>query len=296
MILSVGEILVDMIGAETDQGFFYERKAGGAPFNVACTIKKMGGNCAFIGSVGCDLVGDFLVDTVKSLGVDGAVVQNETRNTTLAFVNLDASGERSFCFYRKHTADYAMPPIDDEYFEQASMIHFGTLMLSEKEGREYLEREMQRARQASKKVSLDVNFRADIFPDKETAVAIYKKFMQYADIIKFSEDEVALFTQEYVEALSQSKLVCITLGKAGSRWMYQGRSNSVSSISVKPIDTTGAGDAFYGAFLTKIDGKQWKDELLDQACRFGNVCGALNTTKRGAVDAIPTLEQVNQLI
>ncbi|MBO4939733.1 MAG: carbohydrate kinase [Clostridia bacterium] len=296
MILSVGEILVDMIGAETDHGFFYERKAGGAPFNVACAIKKMGGNCAFIGSVGCDLIGEFLIDTVKGLGIDGVVEQNKTRNTTLAFVNLDAFGERSFCFYRKHTADYVMPPIPPVYFEQASMIHFGSLMLSESEGREYLEREMERARQAGKKISFDVNFRDDIFPDKQTAVAIYKKFMEYADVIKFSEDEVALFTKEYVEKLSQSKLVCITLGKAGSRWMYQGRSNQVSSIAVTPIDTTGAGDAFYGAFLTKIDAQQWNDELLDQACRFGNVCGALNTTKRGAVDAIPTLEQVNQLI
>ena len=190
MILSVGEILVDMIGTETDHGFFYERKAGGAPFNVACTIKKMGGNCAFIGSVGCDLVGDFLIDTVKGLGIDGAVEQNKTRNTTLAFVNLDASGERSFCFYRKHTADYAMPPIDSKYFEQASIIHFGSLMLSEEEGREYLEREMQRARQAGKKISFDVNFRVDIFPDKQTAIKIYKKFMEYANIIKFSQDEV----------------------------------------------------------------------------------------------------------
>ena len=296
MILSVGEILVDMIGTKTDRGFFYERKAGGAPFNVACTIKKMGGDCAFIGSVGCDLVGKFLIDTVKDLGVDGEVVQHATRNTTLAFVDLDSSGERSFCFYRKHTADYDMPSIDDKYFEKASIIHFGSLMLSEEEGRQYLEREMERARQAGKKISFDVNFREDIFPDRQTAVAIYKKFMQYADIIKFSKDEVELFTQEYVEEISQSKLVCITLGKDGSSWMYQGRINSVSSISVKPMDTTGAGDAFYGAFLTKIDGKQWNDELFNQACRFGNVCGALNTTKRGAVDAIPALEQVNQLL
>lgn len=296
MILSVGEILVDMIGAQTESGFFYERKAGGAPFNVACTVKKMGGNCAFIGSVGCDLIGDFLIDTVNGLGIDGEIVQDKTRNTTLAFVNLDASGERSFCFYRKHTADYVMPSIADKFFDEASIIHFGSLMLSEEEGRGFLQREMQRAHTAGKKVSFDVNFRTDIFPDKQTAIAIYKQFMQYADIIKFSEDEVDLFTQEYVDGLSQSKLVCITLGKAGSRWMYQGKSRNVPSISVKPVDTTGAGDAFYGAFLTKIDGKEWSEELLNQACRFGNVCGALNTTKRGAVDAIPALEQVNQLI
>ena len=296
MILCVGEILVDMIGAETDNGFFYERKAGGAPFNVACTIKKMGGSCAFIGSVGCDLVGDFLIDTVKEIGIDGTIEKNEKRNTTLAFVNLDTFGERSFCFYRKNTADYVMPKIEEKYFERATIIHFGSLMLSEKEGREYLEREMKRAHQSGKKISFDVNFRTDIFSDQQTAIEIYKTFIQHADIIKFSEDEVKLFTKEFVEELSKTKLVCITLGKDGSCWLYKGKGNKIPSIAVKPVDTTGAGDSFYGAFLTKIDGKQWNDELFNQACRFGNICGALNTTKRGAVDAIPTLEQVNKLL
>ena len=73
MILSVGEILADMIGTEGESGFFYERKAGGAPFNVACAIKKMGGNCAFVGSVGNDLVGDFLIKTVADMQIDGIV-------------------------------------------------------------------------------------------------------------------------------------------------------------------------------------------------------------------------------
>ncbi len=295
MILSVGEILVDMIGAEKDGTFCYERKAGGAPFNVACAAAKFGAKSGFVGCVGDDTVGKFLEKFVKEQNLACAYVKkDDTVNTTLAFVELDKNGERSFCFYRKNTADYRLPEIPEDIFAQSGIVHIGSLMLSESQGEQYALRLADKAKAAGKLVSFDVNFRDDIFRDTQAAVTVYKKLIEKADIVKFSEDETEIFTSEYVKSLTD-KLVCVSLGANGSEWRYQGKSANVGSICVKPVDTTGAGDAFYAGVLSQLDGKsksEWTDTILNAAFRFGNVCGALNTLGRGAIDCLPTLETV----
>ncbi|MCI8820134.1 MAG: carbohydrate kinase [Clostridia bacterium] len=300
MILCAGEILADMIGAERDGVFVYERKAGGAPFNVACAVKKFGVKSAFAGSVGDDIIGGFLKDFVKSVKLDGLCLESDAqRNTTLAFVQLDRHGERSFCFYRKNTADYRMPEIPDGLFDSADIVHIGSLMLSEDEGAAYAARLAKRASSAGKTVSFDVNFRTDIFKDKESAVSRYKTMLEAADIVKFSEDEVEIFGQDYIDGRLKEKLVCITFGGNGSEWRYLGRRNAVPSVKVKPVDTTGAGDAFYAGVLSRLDGLQkseWTDGVLNHALKFGNVCGALNTLGRGAIDSLPDLGMIQKTL
>jgi len=299
MILSVGEILVDMIGGEKDGVFCYERKAGGAPFNVACAAAKFGANSAFVGCVGDDTVGNFLEKFVKEQGLTCVYVKkDDTVNTTLAFVELDKNGERSFCFYRKNTADYRLPEVPEDIFKQAEIVHIGSLMLSEKQGEEYALQLAEKAKVAGKLVSFDVNFRDDIFRDTEAAVAVYKKLIEKADIVKFSEDEVEVFTSAYVDSLND-KLVCVSLGGKGSEWRYGGKSGQVGSIKVKPVDTTGAGDAFYAGVLSKLKGTskaEWTEELFNQAFRFGNICGALNTLAKGAIDGLPTREEIDKYL
>ena len=299
MVLSIGEILADLIGTWNEGSFFYERKAGGAPFNVACGVKRFGAKSAFAGCVGADTVGAFLEKFANAQGLDELVLRkDETRNTTLAFVELDEAGERSFCFYRKNTADYILPEISAELLERANIVHIGSLMLSEPEGREYAGTLARRVKAAGKLVSFDVNFRTDIFRDREEAVRIYKEQIALADIVKFSEDEVEIFTEEYVSSLSD-KLVCVSLGAQGSEWRFGGKSGRVSSVRVKPVDTTGAGDAFYAGVLAKLDGvlrERWTEEFLNKTFAFANVCGALNTLGRGAIDHLPTLEQVMQIL
>lgn len=300
MILCVGEILADMIGTVKDGSVWYERKAGGAPFNVACAAKKFGADVKFAGSVGGDLIGDFLINFANKQNLDGVLINRDSkRNTTLAFVELDENGERSFCFYRKNTADYNLPYISESEFAEADTVHIGSLMLSEKEGAEYAESLAKRARSQGKTVSFDVNYRTDIFKDRESAVKIYKKIISYADIVKFSEDEVEVFTQSYIQKELADKLVCISLGGNGSEWRYKGKSGKVASIKVKPVDTTGAGDAFYGGILSRLDKIQpslWTEDTLNSVFTFANVCGALNTLGRGAIDCLPDLGEVNRAL
>lgn len=299
MLLCVGEILADMIGEEKDGIISYERKAGGAPFNVACALKKFGRDVKFVGSVGDDLIGEFLIKYARDFGMDTTYIKKDSeRNTTLAFVELNEEGDRSFCFYRKNTADYFMPDVPDELIKMADIICIGSLMLADERCVEYALDIIERAHAFGKTVAFDVNYRTDIYRDTESAVRTYKRILSVADIVKFSEDEVETFTEDYVNSLTD-KLVLITLGKNGSEWRYGGRQNKMPTIDVKPIDTTGAGDAFFAGALSIIDnnvGNSLSDSLLNEAIKFGNITGALNTTGRGAIDNLPTLEAINQYL
>lgn len=288
-----------MIGEEKNGITTYERKAGGAPFNVACALKRFGRDVKFVGSVGDDLIGRFLIKYAADFGMDTAYIhENVERNTTLAFVELNEEGDRSFCFYRKGTADYFMPRVDDELIRAADIVCIGSLMLSDDSCVEYALDIIERVHTLGKTVAFDVNYRTDIFRDKESAVKTYKRILAVADIVKFSEDEVETFTEEYVNSLSD-KLVLITLGKDGSEWRYKGNRSKMPTITVKPIDTTGAGDAFFAGALSILDqnvGKPLTEQVLSDAIRFGNVAGALNTTGRGAIDNLPDLDTVNKYI
>ena len=299
MLLCIGEILADMIGEEKNGSVTYERKAGGAPFNVACALKKFGAEVKFVGSVGDDLIGRFLIKYAEDFGMDTAYIhQNADRNTTLAFVELNGEGERSFCFYRKNTADYFMPAVSDALIKSSDIVCIGSLMLADANCVEYALDIIKRAHTMGKTVAFDVNYRTDIYKDKESAVKTYKKILAAADIVKFSEDEVENFTEDYVNSLTD-KLVLITLGKDGSRWKYNGKSGDVPAITVKPVDTTGAGDAFFAGALSVLDknaGQPFTEQVLNDSLRFGNIAGALNTAGRGAIDNLPDLDTINKYL
>ncbi len=299
MILCVGEILADMAGVVTNGAVCYERRAGGAPFNVACALKKLGAEVGFVGCVGDDSMGKFLTDFASARKFDVLEIGKDAQtNTTLAFVDIDEAGERSFCFHRKNTADIYLPEIPDDLLGKTSIVHVGSLMLSEERGEKYALSLCRRAHVAGSRISFDVNFRDDVFRNRAAAVRSCKKIIEEADIIKFSEDELEIFTKEYIDSLSSDKLVCISLGKAGSMWLYDGKKSAVPPIFVKPVDTTGAGDAFFSGVLNGLCGinAPYDSAALDRIFFFANVCGALNTLGRGAIDNLPDLETVNERI
>ena len=297
MLLCIGEILADMIGEQKNGSIIYERKAGGAPFNVACALKKFGAEVKFVGNVGDDLIGQFLINYAKDFGMDTTYINKDgNHNTTLAFVELNEEGDRSFCFYRKNTADYFMPTVSNELIKAVDTVCIGSLMLAHPECVDYALDIIERAHALGKRVAFDVNYRTDIYRDTQSALQTYKRILAVADIVKFSEDEVEIFTQEYVNSLTD-KLVLITLGKNGSEWRYNGKKGSMPTITVKPIDTTGAGDAFFAGALSVLDKNakgDFNDELLNSAIKFGNIAGALNTTGRGAIDNLPDLATINK--
>ena len=291
MILSVGEILADMVGENKDGTLTFKAFVGGAPFNVAVNAKQAGVNVGFIGRIGKDVIGRFCKAEAEKFGLDYLDLQeDENRNTTIAFVTL-TDGERDFAFNRHDTADYNInfDSIEFSAYKNLNIIHLGSLMLSEKVGEIFAEKVAKKAKELGVKLSFDLNFRTDIFGNFESAKATYKPYIESADILKFSDDELRLFTgidniESAVKSVArENQLITVTLGSRGSMYYYNGKSVTVSTEKIKPVDTTGAGDAFFGTFLANIEGKDYTEENIRSAMENANKAGARATQFLGAI-------------
>ena len=298
MILSVGEILLDMIGKETQTGIDFDSHAGGAPLNVAAQIAKLNGNAYFVGSIGNDIPGQYLKRYIKTLSLSGYNLEEiKDRNTTLAFVSLSKTGERDFCFYRENTADYVLPNLKDSFLKAMNIVHIGSLMLSKDEGLKYALALVEKAKENGCLISFDVNFRKDIYTSTEEAIVRSKAIMDKANFIKMSDDEIQIFGQDYFNNLIKNHHVFLSKGKNGSAYYYGNDVVEVETFVVKPVDTTGAGDAFYGAVLSQLD-KNLNFTLDDikEILKLGNACGALATLGKGAIAPLATLEEAKAFL
>ena len=291
MILSIGEILADMVGETIEGMLTFKSFCGGAPFNVAVNAKNAWATVGFIGRVGKDVIGRFVTDEAKKANLDYLDIQvDKERNTTLAFVTL-TDGERDFAFNRHDTADYNIDinEIDFNKYQNLKIIHLGSLMLSEENGKNFAESIAKKAKDLGVKLSFDMNFRMDTYKDFEDAKKAYKPYVEQADIIKFSDDELRLYTgiediKTAIESIYQKdQLFVLTLGSKGSMYYYNGQSNIIPTEKVKPIDTPGAGDAFFGTFLANMEDCEYTKENIERALVKANKAGAETTQFLGAI-------------
>ena len=291
MIISIGEILADMVG-DTESGTLnFKAFCGGAPFNVAVNAKNAGAKVGFVGRVGKDVIGRFVVEEAKKANLDCLDIQVDSeRNTTIAFVSLK-DGERDFAFNRHDTADFNidLEEIDFSKYKDLKIIHLGSLMLSEDAGKIFAEKVANETKEMGAKLSFDMNFRMDTYKDFEDAKKAYKPYVECADIIKFSDDELVLYTgiedvKTAIESIyQQNQLFVLTLGSKGSMYYYNGKSAIVPTEKVKPVDTTGAGDAFFGTLLAELEDKDYTEENLKSALIKANKAGAETTQFFGAI-------------
>ena len=302
MVLSIGEILVDIFVEGDNKTVF----PGGAPFNLANNIAHFDGDVAFYGAVGNDQYGHFLLDFAKEKLSTSLIEVKENRETTQAIVSLD-NGERSFKFVRDNGSDYLLDIDNLSKFDlnKTSIIHIGSLMLSYQEGRGFFNKALQYIRNNYKcLISFDVNYRDDIFADEEEAKEIFLTAIKKADIIKFTEEELELLSGQkdvlkgLKTLLNPQQVAVVTLGKDGSIFYSKDKFIKVPSYPLKPVDTTGAGDAFYSYFLYGVDqGLDMKDDqqiinLLTRA----NVAGGLATQKKGAIGIVPNNQEIDNFI
>lgn len=305
MVLCIGEILADLIGEYDGVNVKYERFVGGAPLNVASGIKNLAGTAGFVGSVGDDIIGKFLCEYCIDKKFDYFDVKLDPHhNTTLAFVQNDPNGERSFSFFRQNTADYQIDFSRLESISKANIVHVGSLMLREEYGRKLAHKIMDIAKANGKLISFDINFRDDIFSSTTEAINIYLEYIKKADILKFSEEEVSLFTgssnlESLNDLVNENQLVFVTLGSNGSYYQYKHLANKVDTVQIKPIDTTGAGDAFYACvlrYLDEISLEKLTDETMVEILKKANYCGALACCKKGALSSLPSLVELDNFM
>lgn len=291
MILSIGEILADMIGDNSQGVLTFKAFCGGAPFNVAVNAKNAGAKVGFLGRIGKDVIGNFLVKEASKANLNELILQtDEERNTTLAFVTL-TNGERDFAFNRHDTADFNIDidSVDFASFKELNIVHLGSLMLSEENGQKCAYKVINKAKELNKLISFDLNFRTDIYKDFVTAIKTYKPFVESADIIKFSDDELKAYTgvegvKEGIESIyKKDSLIVVTLGSKGSAYYYNGEYGIIPTQKVTPVDTTGAGDAFFGTFLANVENKPFTKENIELALVKANKAGAETTQFLGAI-------------
>lgn len=311
VVYCVGELLIDMfctnIEESLKEGRDFQKMAGGAPANVAATISKLGGQAAFAGKVGNDPFGDFLIDILDQYNVDTSMVEKDSeRATTIAFVSLMADGERDFQFNRGADENLDINDLDVDCILMSKIVHYGsaTALLAGTSQDTYFTL-MEKSSQKGVYVSFDPNYRMDLWGENTADfINLSKRAISYADFVKVSEEELYLITEkeeiyEGILALHElgAALVAITMGKDGTYISNGETCELIPSISVKSIDSTGAGDAFVGAFLYQLAHQDQEItrldfELVKQAVYFANKVGATVCQKIGSLTALPALEEI----
>jgi len=321
-IVCFGEALIDMLAQPSpvaDAAHMFLPFAGGAPANVAVAVTRLGAEGHFSGMLGQDMFGDFLLQSLTDAGVgtDG-VVRTDAARTALAFVALDARGERSFSFYRPPAADMLFR---DEHFERvdftaARVFHVCSNSMSAEEIAGVTFAGMRRARAGGALVSFDVNLRPMLWPKGVDPAPRVWQALALADIVKFSREEFdwlcaasGLGAQALIERLWQgpAQLLLITDGdQRPLRWYTRAQTGEVPTFQVQVRDSTAAGDAFVAGMLYQFACGSGRGLALQAICaerarveaslRFAAAVGALAVTRRGAFTAMPTLDEVLSLI
>jgi fructokinase len=274
-IITLGELLIDMTQDGTDEqgNGRFTAYPGGAPANVAVAAARLGADTGFIGKVGDDSFGRSLAETLRKEGVntDGLFVSDSVP-TTMAIVSVDASGEREFSFYRNPGADTqltteeAVAVIENDL---PLILHAGSLSMTTSPSREACEEALRFAKERGVIISYDPNYRAALWDTEENAVAMMKKLLPLADILKVSDEEMLMLTgtEDFEEgSLVLSgygpRLVLVTLGSQGVFVRYGEYAEVVPGFRVKVADTNGAGDTFLGAMLAQIAARGEGADLL----------------------------------
>ncbi len=310
----MGELIVDMIALESGKelretsGFL--KHFGGAPANTAIGLAKLEVKVGYIGKVGNDPFGDFLVKILQENGVDiSGVVKDNFARTTLAFVSLGKNGERYFTFYRNPGADeqFSASDVSAVILSKAKIFHFGSLLQMREPSKEATEKALDIAKNNGLFVSYDPNYREALWKDEKLAREAILSTIPYVSFLKINEEEMGLLTgvkypEQAIEKMPiKNQLVAITLGERGCFYYYKGVSNYVDGFKVNVVDTTGAGDAFnagalYGLlpFVENNTFEQIDKDKLDEVFKRANLIAAITTTKKGAITAFPDMAQIKQ--
>ena len=309
-LVAIGELLIDFTPAAGGKNPMFEQNPGGAPANVLAAFTKLGGETAMIGMVGEDLFGRYLRDVLKETRIDDRGLKTtKEAETTLAFVSIAPDGDRDFAFYRRPGADTMLrwEDVDTSLIEQCDLLAFGSLSQTAEPSRTATLNAVQLARSLGKIVAYDPNWRPTLWRDRASGIETMRAALPYADILKVSDEEAVLLTGEHDWSKAAARLaaygpraVFITLGPDGCYYRVAGAEGTVPGYRVECVDTTGSGDAFFGAALYMIHACGGPDalELKDTAyiARFANAAGALCATRRGAIPAMPSRHEIEKLM
>ena len=309
-VVALGELLIDFTCVSTDAEGYPTMAAhpGGAPANFLAALTKFGAKTAFLGKVGTDALGKLLTGTLEKAGIDTrGLIASDDVFTTLAFVTLDEHGDREFSFSRKPGADTCITfeELDLSLVDEAKVLHFGTLSLTDEPARSATYKLVDYAKAAGKLITYDPNLRKPLWKDLEEAKKQMLWGLERADVVKISDEEVEFLFglgvregAQYILEHYPVKLVFVTCGPEGCFFKNAAGEGMVPGMSgIKVVDTTGAGDIFGGSAVYQLlqlggDPGAMGPEALEGVVRFACTSAGLSTTKPGGISSVPEYETV----
>ena len=312
-VVALGEVLIDFTqnGKSAQGNGLFEANPGGAPGNVLAMLNNLGKKTSFIGKVGKDQFGLMLKSTLEELGIgtENLMLDDEV-HTTLALVHTFEDGDRDFSFYRNPGADMMLraDEVQEDLIKATRIFHFGTLSMTHEGVREATKKALDVAKNAGVMISFDPNLREPLWKSLDEAKEQVRYGLQYADILKISDNEIQWLTgeEDYTEGVKKIRemkdipLILVSMGKEGSRAYYKDM-----IVEVKPflqentIETTGAGDTFCANVLNYVLENGLEDltaEGLEEMLTFANAAASIITTKKGALRVMPTKEDVENFL
>lgn len=308
-VCALGELLIDFTGnGISAQGNpIMEANPGGAPCNVLSMLNKLGYKTAFIGKIGDDIFGRQLKKVIEEEGINtDCLVTDKTVHTTLAFVITLPGGDREFSFYRNPGADMMLSESDvnEQLIADSRIFHFGSLSMTGEICEAATKKAVKAAKKAGLIISFDPNLRESLWDSLDHAREKIEYGIAQCDILKISDNEIQWFTGEQdfdraVEKLrgrfGNIRLLLLSLGKKGSR-AYSGKNSAYAPIATaNTIETTGAGDTFCGAILSKVLEKgmrEYSSKELSDMLIYANTAAGIVTERRGALKVMPQKEEI----
>jgi len=297
MIICCGEALIDMLPRTTTEGEeAFAPYAGGAVFNTALALGRLGLNTSFFTGLSSDMFGDILREALTASGVDHSPCATLDLNTTLAFVRL-LNGQASYAFFDENTAgrmitEAHLPQLGDD----VEALHFGAIsLIPDPCGTTY--ESLMRREYGSRVISLDPNIRPGFITDTEKHRARIDRMIAMSDIVKMSDEDLEWFGQPDMETaaglwLGQGpSLVVFTRGAKGAIGFTSQHTVEVDGVPVTVADTVGAGDTFNAGILaslkrdnvlTKQAMKTLSVEAIGNALRLGAKAAAVTVSRPGA--------------
>lgn len=304
MILSCGEALIDMLPRTSTAGEpCFAPYAGGAVFNTAIALGRLGAPSAFFSGVSNDMLGEILADTLVASKVDIRYLARSDRPTTVAFVKL-VNGQATYAFYDEATAGRMLssdqlPSLPDSI---STLFLGGISLVNDPAASTY---EALQARESATRVTMiDPNIRPGFIAGKEAEYrARIERMITRADIVKLSDEDLHwLEGQGDLTTLARRildrrildrgpKVVFITEGADGARAVTATQQISVAAQRVEVVDTVGAGDTFNAGVLaalhqagalTKAGIADIPDATLTAALSLGTRAAAVTVSRAGA--------------
>lgn len=310
-IIGIGEVGIDLISTEPVsyvEASTFVKCFGGAPINTIVGVSRLGIKSGAIAAVGEDPFGEYIIKELKRNNVDSShiVIKKRTRTTIAFVINHPITKEKTSFFYRKPwvgiTADSSLDikDIDLEYICKAKILHVSGHALSQNPARKAILYAVKNAKEAGVKISFDPTLRIDCWSSELIIRKMYTKMLKISDIVTLSDEESEFMfrTTDPIKVANKVlkygvKIVGVKQGSKGAVIKTRdGITVSAPAFKVKVVDVTGAGDGWNAGLLVGL----LKGLKYEECVKIANAVGALVVTKRGAITALPTKDELNNFL